>query len=521
MNYALARVSKDSGSTKIAILFMMGLLGGEAHMQLAGYKQKEVHRFAGVVYLALALLLFTAPANALSEKKELELGKQLHAQVIASSGIYPDPSLQQYVNDIGQKLAAVADRNHLEFHFFVLDDDVVNAMALPGGYIYVTRGLIAHLNSEAQLAAVIGHEIGHVDGKHASERDRSQKFSKLLTTLTAVGTGSMVASQGADMLGTAAVSGYGRGQELEADALGAKFLAKTGYPTHAVVEGVEILKRREQFEIERARVEDREPKLGKGLFATHPDNDKRFEEAVESANEYITDAGSYDENTEEFLDRLNGLSWGPKRAAGVIRNNWFYNSSFGIKMKFPDGWRVDGKPGTLQAISPENDAVLQVFGVVPGRTMTLVQALQRKLGVGEIREYTELTISGMEAILVVGERWGQSPFGPRPVRAAVVKDNRKRQAFIFAGTGRHDLSKIASDEDFISTIFSFDHMKQTEMQLGLPPTIKVVRAEEGTTFAELAKISSVPAYAEQQLRLINGMYPRGEPVPGQLIKVID
>jgi len=468
-----------------------------------------------------ALLMVSASAFGMSEKKELELGKQLHVQVIASSGLYPDSDLQEYVNEIGQKLAAVADRNHLQFHFFVLDDDVVNAMALPGGYIYVTRGLIAHLNSEAQLAAVIGHEIGHVDGKHASERDRSQKFSKLLTTLTAIGTGSAAASSGADMLGTAAVSGYGRGQELEADALGAKFLAKTGYPTKAVVEGVEILKRREQFEIERARTEDREPKLGKGLFATHPDNDKRFEEAVESANEYITDADTYDENTEEFLDRLNGLRWGPTRTAGVIRNNWFYNSKFGIKMKFPNDWRVDGKPGTLMATSPDNKATMQVFGVVPGRTMTLEQALQRKLGVGEIRELTELTISGMQAILVIGERWGQSPFGPRPVRAAVIKDNRKRQAFIFAGTGRHDLSKIAADEEFISTIFSFDHMKQEEMLLGQPPSIKVVRAEEGTTFAELAKVSSVPAYAEQQLRLINGMYPRGEPVPGQLIKVID
>ena len=147
-----------------------------------------------VITLATGLLVVSSSVYALSEKKELEMGKQLHAQVIASSGIYPDPELQQYVNDIGQKLAAVADRNHLEFHFFVLDDDLVNAMALPGGYIYVTRGLIAHLNSEAQLAAVIGHEIGHVDGKHASERDRSQKFSKLLTALTAIGTGSAIAS---------------------------------------------------------------------------------------------------------------------------------------------------------------------------------------------------------------------------------------------------------------------------------------------------------------------------------------
>ena len=468
----------------------------------------------------LLLLLSASTAQALSEEKELEIGKQMHGQILARFGVYPDPGLQQYVNDIGQKLAAVSDRNHLEFSFYVLDDDVVNAMALPGGYIYITRGLLAHLSSEAELASVLGHEIGHVDARHASKRDTSQKVSGVLSAAAAIAARSPIAGQAANMAGGAAISSYSRKQELEADGLGAKYLAKTGYPTESVIRTVEILKRREQFEIERARIEDREPNVGHGLYATHPDNDKRFEEAVESANQYKVANLPYDENTDAFLDRMNGLRWGPKRAPGTFRNNWYYNSKLGVKMKFPDGWRVNGEPGNIEAVASDNNAVMQVVGVVPGRKMTAEEVLRRKLGLDSFRELQAITVSGMPGVLAVADRW-VSPFGPRPVRAAVVMDNRKRQAFVFAGSGRHDLNKIASDQQFISTIFSFDHMTREEMPLGLPPRVKVVRAEDGTTVEDLAAMSSIPVFAEQQIRLINGLYPRGEPQAGQLVKVID
>ena len=455
----------------------------------------------------------------MSEEKEIQIGKDLHPKVIADYGVYPDPELQEYVNGIGQQLAALSERPHLDWHFTVLNDDTVNAFAMPGGYIYVTRGILAHLNSEAELAAVLGHEIGHVTARHQVKRDTSNKLLGLATAAASVATGSTLAGSSAGYIGSALVSGYGRGQELEADGLGARYIAKAGYPTSAVFTSVEILKRREQFEIERARAEGRQPRNPHGIFATHPDNDQRFEEAVESAAQYQTSPDAQDYR-ERFLNQIDGLRWGSQNVPGVVRNNRFYHSQFGIKMKFPENWRVEGDVGQIQAISPENDAMMQVFVVVPGRTMTPKDVIERKLGLTNLRDAKEVTIAGLPAYIGIGDRY-VSPFGPRPVRAAAIVDRARRKAYVFAGTGRHDLSRVARDGDFIGTLFSFDRMERHELDLGRPPTLKIVRAEDGTTMKSLADASAVPVFAEQQIRIINGLYPRGEPEPGQLIKTVD
>ncbi|MDX1570224.1 MAG: M48 family metalloprotease [Xanthomonadales bacterium] len=484
---------------------------------------------ATVALILPALLLMsgcaTNPASGsaqvvlMSEEKEVELGKKLHPKVLAEFGIYPDPDLQSYVDRIGQELAKLSERPELDWHFTVLDDDVVNAFAMPGGYIYITRGILAHLNSEAELAAVLGHEIGHVTARHAIERDRNQKLLSALSAATSIASGTTMAGQATSLVGTAAISGFGRAQELEADRLGARYMASAGYPTDAVYTSVEILKRREQFEIERARAEGRKPRTPHGIFATHPDNDQRFEEAIEAASAYQSNPDAT-HRREEYLNRINGLRWGPKSVPGVVRNNYFYHSQFGIKMKFPEDWRVEGEAGQLAAVSPENDAAIQIFVVIPGRTMTPLDVIRRKLGLQNVKDAKETTIAGLPAVVATGDRY-TGPFGPRPVRAAAIVDQRRRRAYVFAGTGRHDLSRLARDGDFIATIFTFDRMQPSEMDLGRPPVLKVVRAEDDTTMQQLAENSAVPVFAEQQIRLINGLYPRGEPEPGELIKTVD
>lgn len=455
----------------------------------------------------------------MSEEKEVELGKQLHPRVIAEAGIYPDPEMQAYVNEIGQRLAASSERSHLEWHFTVLDDETVNAFAMPGGYVYITRGILSHLNSEAELAAVLGHEIGHVTARHGISRDRNNKLLGLLSAATSIAAGTTMAGQGTSLVGGAAISGFARDQELEADELGARYIAQNGYPTEAVYSAVEILKRREQFEIERARAEGRQPQVPHGIFATHPDNDARFAEAVESARKHAT-APDADPRRDAYLNRINGMSWGPRKIPGVVRQNRYYHSQFGIKMNFPENWRVMGETGKIEALSPENDAALQVFVVVPGRSMTPQDVLERKLGLVKFSDARETTIAGLPAMVVTADRY-DGPFGSRPVRAAAIIDQRRRKAFVFAGTGRHDLSRLARDQDFISTIFSFDLMDRSELDLGRPPKLKVIKAEDDTTIKSLARMSAVPVFAEQQLRLMNGLYPRGEPTPGQLIKTVD
>ncbi len=453
-----------------------------------------------------------------SKESDAKVGAEVHPQILTQYGVYGNSELQTYVNDIGQKLAAVSDWPELDYSFIVLDDDLVNAFALPGGFIYVTRGLLAHLNTEAELAAVLGHEIGHVTARHSATRESRSKLAGLGAAVANVASRGL-AGGAANLVGGAWVSGYNREQELEADALGAKYLAKAGYSTDAVFSAVDLLKRQEQFEIERARIEGREARVPKGIFSTHPDNDLRFEEAVAAAKEYKSDV-TLDDNRDLFLDKINGIKWGPKRSAGVFRNNLFYNARFGVKIRLPDQWRADGEPSRVVAISPDNTNQLTILALRFRKGMTPEQVMQKALNIPSYTDGKEVTVSGMPAYIAMASRFN-SAFGPRPARVAAITDTRRGLAYVFAGTGRRDLGKVSADREYIGTIFSTDRMTREEASLAQPPVVKVVEAESNTTISSLAKDSALPAFAEQRLRLINGLYPSGEPEAGKLIKTID
>ncbi len=233
----------------------------------------------------------------MSEADEMRKGRQAATEISKAYDIYDGlPALQNYVNEIGQKLARKSHRPQLDYHFTVVDSPEVNAFALPGGHIYVTRGILAYLNSEAELAAVLGHEIGHVTARHSV-----QQYSAATAANVAAAVGGLVAgifvpqlggqlAQGVQSLlgvtGSALLSGYGRSHELEADRLGAEYLARSGYDPQAMIKVISVLKNQELFDIEAAKQEGREPRRYHGIFATHPDNDTRLQEVVGEANRY-------------------------------------------------------------------------------------------------------------------------------------------------------------------------------------------------------------------------------------------
>ena len=188
------------------------------------------------------------------------------------------------MNQVGQRIAAVSHRPQLQYTFTVLDSEEVNAFALPGGYVYITRGIMAYLNSEAELVAVLGHEVGHVTARHAVRQQTGAMATGVGATVIGILTGSGDLANVANMAGTALVTGYGRDMELEADDLGAQYLERLGYNPEAMIDIVRLLKNQEAFEIQQARLENRKPHVYHGVFSTHPDNDTRLQQVVKSAH---------------------------------------------------------------------------------------------------------------------------------------------------------------------------------------------------------------------------------------------
>ena len=455
----------------------------------------------------------------LNEEQELAMGRDNHTQVLKQYGIYDNPALQEYVSRVGEKLAANSHRANLIFRFHVIDSADVNAFALPGGYIYITRGLLAHLNSEAELAAVLGHEIGHVTARHSVRQHSVQQVAGIGFTLGSIFLPQLRTAGVQDvysLLGGALIRGYGRDHELEADRLGAQYLARSGYDPNAMLNVIRVLKSQELFEKERATREDRPANVYHGLFATHPDHDTRLQEVVGEARQLESDVAATT-NRNEFLNALDGLTYGTSARQGVFRANRFFHEDLGIGLEFPAGWRLENRPDQLAAIPPDNDAFFQVSLQDLNKRIDPQAFMRDRLRLRSLQKGREFTANGLPGYTAL--TWTETPFGRRLTRFAVVfHDNR---AFIFAGARKDANDHFRYRTQFLNTAMSLHSLTDAERELAEEQRLHVVAAKPGARFAALAQESPLENYAEAQLRLINGKYPKGEPTPGTLLKLIE
>ena len=467
----------------------------------------------GVLALGLSLNVF-----AVSLEEEIKLGKEEHLKIVAQFGVYRDKDLQTYVDMVGQRVAKKSSRPELVYTFTILNDHMINAMALPGGFIYVTRGILTHMNSESELAAVLGHEIAHVTQKHAFKSQNRGKAVQVASVVAAILTQNGAVAEVGDLFGGVLLRGYGRELELEADSVGAEYMAKAGYSPDAMLKTIEILKNKDRIEIEQARLEKRQPRVYHGILSTHPDSDTRYKEAVEASMALIE---NYDEfiQADEFLEKLNGLSYGSARQSGVVRKHTFYHPKLGVKLNFPDDWRMESVKNGVEMVSQTGDAVFALRTARIKSNQSAREFAETNMGL-DIRDGRAVTIADLEGFLGIADR-ADSTYGPRPVRFAILQDKRRRIQYILTGAGKHDLHRIANDGEFIATIFSFDKMDADDRKVAKAPRVQILRAEEGTTMEALAARSPITNYALDKLRVMNGLYPHGQPKPGQLIKVID
>lgn len=453
-----------------------------------------------------------------SEKGEIEQGRQAHEEVIKFYGVYEDQALQDYVNEIGQRLARNSHRPDLEWHFTVVDSDEINAFALPGGYIYITRGIMAYLNSEAELAAVLGHEIGHVTARHSVRQQSQGLLAGILATGAAIFTGSQAVADLANIGGQAILLGYGREMELEADRLGAEYLAKTGYDPQAIIDVVGVLKNQEMFEIDLAKQENRQPRVYHGVFATHPSADKRLQQAVQVAGKPVG-GNSGRIGREDYLSRIEGLSYGGSKAQGIVRENRFYHADMNMTVAFPRGWVVLNQRDRLLAHTPAQDSFLQLTVDQRPEDQSPREYLIEALGRIKLSHGEEITVNGWEGYTAIAASGSPLDQGRGPVRYAAIY--RDQAVYIFAAASRSSYNGVpAADPIFLSTVHTLRDLRPSEFPLTEPNRIHIVKADANTRMSELARSSPIPKYPEQMLRLMNDLYPNKEPAPGQLVKIV-
>lgn len=452
----------------------------------------------------------------MSEDKEKSLGRELHEKILRQKGAYDDPELQAYVQRIGSSLASVSHRQDLNYQFTVVDGPQVNAFALPGGYIYIERGLLAYLNSEAELAAVLGHELGHVTARHSVRQHSASTTTQVLTSVLASTAGVYGAQDVANIASTALVRGYGREHELEADRLGAQYLARAGYDPASMLKVIRVLKDQELYDVRRAREEGREPQAYHGLFSTHPDNDQRLKEVIAAADQHRQSGTTRPDGRDVYLQHIDGLVFGESEHEGVQRGNEFFHRELDLALTFPEGWSVENLPDRLVATPPGNDGLIQ-FSIKEADELTPPKAfLVETFGLQRLSNEQSIKHRGMDGYTAVAPR--ETPLGVRPVRYVVFY--RDDQALVIAGLTKDKRNPYKYDEEVLATARSFHRLGDAEQKLADPRRIRVVRATSGTSYKGLARKSVIQQNAEGQLRLLNAQYPSGEPASGASIKIV-
>jgi predicted Zn-dependent protease len=453
------------------------------------------------------------------EKKTVQKN---HQEIVKSLGLYDDQAMQEYVNIVGQRVARVSDLPNEEFKFFVIDDEAINAFTTGCCNVYVNRGLLVNLNSEAELAGVLGHEIGHVTARHPARRQARGVAASLGAMAAAILTQNNAIGQLANIGGQAWMMGYGRENEMEADRLGMKYMTKAGYDPQYIGKVFNMFQAGEKFERARAQAEGREPRLYHGVFSSHPSPDERAVQAAKgAANVKDAPPGGWLVRHDEYLTTINGIAYGTSKAQGVVRDNRFYHADMGITVAFPRGWTIENQRDRILGFTPTKDSVLQIMiDKKPEKQAPREFLLTKLKGASTFKGEPITTSEGNEGYAIVTRSGSPIDNGLGPVRWVAVY--RGESVFIFAGASRSAMNGVPETDGLIMSVATtLRGLKPSEFPLAEPYRIKVVKATDKTKLSEYTSDMPEDKFKKETLELINEMYPNKQPQSGQLFKVVE
>ena len=444
----------------------------------------------------------------LSESDEIDLGRQTDAEVVKEYGVLEDPKLAAYVNDICQRLGRVSHRPRLSYRFKIVDASVVNAFAVPGGYVYFSRGILATLNNEAELAGVMGHEIGHIAARHSAKQYSQAQLAQIGLGVGAAFIDSPVLSGLAQLGAGMLFLRFSRDNEREADDLGVEYASKVGYDSAQLANFFQTLE----------RMNPGSDRSGlPGWFSTHPSPQDRVQVVRARTKEWQEKLGLRDSriNRDSYLRRIDGLLFGDDPRQGYVDGNIFYHPGLRFQFPVPAKWKLSHKPSRVQMVSEGEDAVILLSITSGSSSREAAREFVTKSGAAVIRS-DGIQVNGLSSQRVNSEIRGQK-VGYRLISYFIEKG---KNIFVFHG--------VTSFEQFQNYGPLFENTMHQFRELSDPRRIDVrpdhirIRATRGSGTLENALQSlNVPNERLKEMALLNGG-DLNQVIPANtLIKVVE
>jgi predicted Zn-dependent protease len=452
----------------------------------------------------------------MSPEKEKEVGAREHPKILEQfGGVYDSPELGFYVARIGAKLARHAELPELDYTFTILNDDKVNAFAVPGGYVYITRGLLAIATDEAEMAGVLAHEIGHLTARHTAQRYSATMATnfglQVLGVLGSVAGAPSGAGQLASFGAQAALQSYSREQELESDMLGVRYLSRAGYDPDAMTGFFFKLKSHTTLQAAIRGEKDRSENFN--IMSTHPLTSERIEEAERLAAAAAINGrerGKY-----AYDDEIDGLIFGDDPKQGIRRGRIFEHPELGIRFEVPPGFTMTNSPSSV--VGRDGQGATVIFDMAAAKKVREIGGIGKylaniKINGSRLNNIENLNINDMAAVT------GTARVAEEDVRLLVIEKSRDQ---FFRLLFRSPLARTEDLAiDFRRATYSFRRLSVAEIDAIQPLRIRFKAVQEGDNPESLAADMPMEEFNLQWFELLNDI-KRGDPLePGRRVRVI-
>ena len=475
-------------------------------------------------YLVFCILLFSSCArnpvtgkkelSLMSESQEIALGKESDPAIISQFGLYNNQTLQDFINQKGKEMAAISHRPNLPYEFKILDSPVVNAFAVPGGYVYFTRGIMGHFNNEAEFAGVLGHEIGHITAKHGARQQRDQLLGQILLI------GGLIVSKDLREFADVAQQGLGllflkfsRDHETESDKLGVDYSTKIGYDARQMAGFFKTLKKL-------GGEDGRMPTF----LSTHPDPGDRFNNVNNLAAEAqkTLDPTTLKINRNNYLKMIDGLIYGEDPKQGFVENNVFYHPELKFQYSVPASWKTLNSPSQVQ-MAPADGKALIVMDLAEGTDLNAAKSKVIQDNQLVVLESANVNVNGLPAIAMLSDVVPPQQQGQQQQQAQTLKVLTYLILYNNMIYKFHGLSTTADFNsyfnNFQSTMKSFKPLTDQAKINKKPTLIKIVESKRNTTLQQILNEYNMPTPKHNELAILNGMELSSVLESGTLVKV--